>query len=251
MDLSIIIATKNRPDHVKARLRQIWTTLPAIKAEVIIADSSTPPLWAEDVSENATADLKVIACGNRSSVEALNLAIRLAQGSLILVWSDDVIMGTHTLAVIHETMTRLVARDPLTVGIVFFKQPNEPCRCFFIVTEIFVTTPAVFQRVGLLDEGYHHSHVDSDFGARCMNANISMVALEGTCSIHEPGPGAMATGANYEQDSQRFHQKFPEKKIILQGPLGNMDLRKALVCPLCHPQGWSPAPIEQRELVTV
>ena len=91
MDISVLIATHNRAGHLRDTLRSLATVSTAATWEVIVADNNSTDDTRDVVTTAAQTfpvDLRYVFEAEQGKAAALNAAMRLSRGD-VLVFTDD------------------------------------------------------------------------------------------------------------------------------------------------------------------
>lgn len=98
--LSVIIPTRERPDHVARCVRSILATgYPGARYEIIVADNAPQTNATAEVvaREFAHAPVRYIREDRSGSASARNRGLTIAEGEIVAFTDDDVIVDTHWL----------------------------------------------------------------------------------------------------------------------------------------------------------
>lgn len=223
--LSLIIPTKNHGERVKSLLTAM-ASLPLQDVEVIVCDSSLPPLQLTAYPFPVT----VVHCGDRSCPAAINQGVQAAQGEEIMLLADDVVLYPHTIPV-ARTLLDYCERDGATVGILYHDSWDWPCHVFLVCAEFWIMKKTTFAKVSGYDEGYRHAYADLAFTAEAHQRGVHLVGFSGACLRHFDHHNRDTDQA----DAERFHQAYPNKIVQIACGDSVIDPRSSILCPQLHP----------------
>jgi len=102
--ISVLIATYNRPEKLKVCIESLLTQSTAISYEIIILDQSDFEKRTALPSNKAVS--RVIACDFKNKSRALNLGVKLASADLLAVIDDDCIADKYWIDSLHKALRK-------------------------------------------------------------------------------------------------------------------------------------------------
>jgi len=150
--ISIIIATKNRPDHLKRCIRSIGKNSYK-NFEVIIADQSSDEKTKRLIKTYNNQKIKYIQLSNSGKTKAVNQAIRFSRGEILSFIDDDNIVNPDWLQVINAYFSKNPKIDGVFGKILPYKpsaRANRICPSVFLLQKpAIVTDPYVIHHQSL------------------------------------------------------------------------------------------------------
>lgn len=216
LQTAILMTVFNRKDKTLACLEDCLRQIDAMAAEekysfsiYMVDDGSTD--GTSEAVEKLFPGVKVIRSGgglfwNQGMRLAWNTAAAEKDYDLFLWLNDDVRLKEGALSVVMETSEYLRhkaivagsaegADGVLTYGgrtksgKLIEPDPVIPLPCYTFNGNIVLVPSAVYSVLGNLEEAYHHSFGDYDYGVRALKHGIQRVVAPGRLAVCDRNPG--------------------------------------------------------------
>lgn len=214
MNMSVLIATKDRPDQLRQCLESLYTSTHK-QFEVIVVDQSINDSGSSLRSQFPRLRYFHYTRGGKSG--ALNFGSTKARGSILAFTDDDCIVTPGWLTHIHEAF----CRHPSAHGVFGSTYPYKPEKHR---GEICPSTYEQSHSYAITKPVYHVSHIG--FGNNMAIRKQTFIAIGGFARWLGPGTAAMAAedadiearlllsgyGLWYEKSAKLFHNKWMSQK---------------------------------------
>lgn len=205
--ISVLIATCNRPEMLKVCVESLLIQKTAIPYEIIILDQSDSEKRIASPPNKAVA--RVITCDFKNKSRALNLGVELASADLLAVIDDDCIADTYWIDSLHEALRkegcnfiatgRVIAgdkesdaissrlHDALNERVVFKKDKITPI--FKLSGCNFGFHKVVHEKIGPFDEdfgpgSFFQSSDDNEWSYRAFNRGFQIIYVPEAVVVH-------------------------------------------------------------------
>jgi GT2 family glycosyltransferase len=210
--VSVIVPTHNRADRLEYVIRRIMSQdIPAERFEVIVVDSNSTDRTPQVTAELARRyrNLVPLRANRPGAAAARNMGIEKAQGSLLVLLDDDIMVGTDFLRRILRGRADHANRVLLGKIATLWENSSDPFERYLLQSRAvntydfpedfnvpanyFFTACVAIPReiLGKLrfDEGFQVYGVeDLEFGFRLLGADTKMVFLPNVSVLHDYHP---------------------------------------------------------------
>lgn len=213
--VAILLTVFNRKEKTLECLRNCYEQIDSMKGDdkysftaYLVDDGSTDGTW-EAVTEQFPQTIVIRVEGGLFWNQGMRLAWQRAaqDGPDFYLWlNDDTLMKEGALACLMETSyflrhkaivvgTAEDSRGELSYGgrnksgKIIVPDPVIPNPCFTFNGNLVLVPSYVYNILGNLDEHYHHSFGDFDYGVRARKAGIVRVVAPGVLCVCDRNPG--------------------------------------------------------------
>jgi GT2 family glycosyltransferase len=228
VSISVLIATRDRPEHLRRCLQSLAAVQPG-GFEIIVADQSSDDASKRVVAEFPGLNVRHLPLSSTGKGRGLNAALTAATGDIVALTDDDCeapsgwlqrgeqVLRDHPEAGVVYGALRAVDHDPTRTYVPEFLPPK-----FRIRRGRFISRPhrigvdanafirrAVFERTGGFDEyqgpgGLFRSGEDWEFAYRAAKAGYALVQDPENVVIHH-GARDYESGAPRRMLSSNYH----------------------------------------------
>lgn len=196
IDLSIVVATKNRAALLKQMLTSLGPAVRGLSYEVIVIDGGSSDGSAEVLSSLPGARIfdeeRELGKGRHSWPELYNFGFQAARGTWSIFASDDITFGPNSFVNAIAALTKAPRR---TVGGIFFYRNEiaeagwEHFGIDFLARSLpllnyGVIRTEVFRLLEGLNTGYKFYAADGDLTYKIANAGFVLSPLPGCTVVH-------------------------------------------------------------------
>ncbi len=173
--LSVVMATRDRPNHINILLKQLCNQANYIDEVIVVDQSSKYNPYSQGQYD---FKLRVLYQPKLGQWTARNAGIRAAKGDWILLCDDDIKPSAHWLQAHIQTMRQWNA--DISTGALFNESPDLSKYQPYKYSEQFcgntLVKKSIFEKIGLFDTTFDLARGgDAEFGLRAYQAGLKNI----------------------------------------------------------------------------